>query len=123
MLGCKCTSKFVLKNYKSIPFQPIITTPAITSTVPIIWAVKIGSLKIKCACIMVDTGPTLEMIATLLDPIFFNPAEIKNVGITVATTASKIPYNQNVVLPDRMTVKLPLIKKCSSTPKQATVIA
>ena len=43
---------------------------------------------------MVETGPTLEMIATLLDPILFNPFDIINDGITVATTASKIPYPQ-----------------------------
>ena len=47
---------------------------------------------------MVETGPMLEMIATLFDPIFFNPFEIKNVGITVAIIASIIPYPKTGVL-------------------------
>ena len=52
----------------------------------------------KWACKMVETGPILEMIATLLEPIFFNPFEIKKVGITVAMIASMIPYPKTGVL-------------------------
>ena len=46
---------------------------------------------------MVETGPILEIIATLLAPIFLRPNESKKEGITVAITAKRIPYHQLVV--------------------------
>jgi hypothetical protein len=59
---------------------------------------KIDSPKTKCACKIVDTGPILEMMATLLAPIFFVADDSRNVGITVATSASKIPYHHKSTL-------------------------
>jgi len=44
---------------------------------------------------MVETGPILEMIATLLEPMRFIPAEIRKLGITVATIARNTPYQIN----------------------------
>lgn len=41
---------------------------------------------------MVDTGPMLVIIATLLLPIFFIPLLIKNEGNTVATIANAEEY-------------------------------
>ena len=53
--------------------QPIINTPVITSTVPAICSLKMGSPNIKCACRIVDTGPTLVRMEALLEPIFLIP--------------------------------------------------
>ena len=78
--------------------RPINNTPIITNTVPVICATVILSPKIKCACRIVDTGPMLEIIAALLDPIFLIPFAIKNVGITVAKMASAIPYHNRLAL-------------------------
>ena len=80
----------------SLVFHPINNTPTITKRVPVICARVIGSRKIKCACRIVDTGPTLEMIAALLEPIFLIPFDIKKVGITVARIASANPYHNRL---------------------------
>ena len=53
--------------------------PVNTSAVPIICSVKMRSPKIICAWRIVDTGPMLEMIATLFAPIFFRANDNRNV--------------------------------------------
>ena len=82
----------------SLLLRPINKTPIITKTVPAICATVIFSPNIKCAWRIVDTGPILEMIAALLEPIFLIPFDIKKVGITVAKIASATPYHNKVPL-------------------------
>ena len=52
----------------------------------------------------------LEIIATLFEPILFNPFDIRNDGITVAKIASRSPYHHKPV-PVFSVSKFPLIMK------------
>ena len=91
--------------------------------VPNICAANILSPNTKCACNIVDTGPMLEIMAVLFEPIRLRPAEIKNEGMTVATMASNNPYGQFPANVWKGISKLFLKRKCTNTPTVALSIA
>ena len=64
---------------------------------------------------IVDTGPTLEIMATLFEPIRLIPLDTIKTGITVATIARRMPYPHRSGA-DCSVEKLFVKKKCKKIP-------